>query len=126
MTVLPPLSIGLQARRDGASAATSRTQEATAITAIASRTKTPPKTNRSLAPIPPCRRRLRRVRWVIDQRVLRPLSRSGDGVFGRVVVDDPFGQELVRDHHGAAVAGVDVGVGEGDVGDSPLPLFEAD
>ena len=45
-------------------------------------------------------------------------------VFGRVVVDDPFDQQLVGDHHRAAVAGVDVGVGEGDVGDPALVLFE--
>ncbi len=64
-----------------------------------------------------------------EQRVLRALparALSGVGVFGRVVVDDAFDQELVRDHHGAAVAGVDVGVGEGDVGDPPPGLFEAD
>ena len=41
-------------------------------------------------------------------------------------MDDAFDQQLVRDHEVAAVAGVDVGVGEGDVGDSPLPLVEAD
>jgi len=41
-------------------------------------------------------------------------------------VDDAFDQQLVRDYEVAAVAGVDVGVGEGDVGDPPLVLVEGD
>jgi hypothetical protein len=43
-----------------------------------------------------------------------------------VVVDDAFDQQLVWDHEMAAVPGVDVGVGEGDVGDPALVFFEAD
>ena len=41
-------------------------------------------------------------------------------------MDDPVDQHLVGDHDGGAVAGVDVGVGEGDVGDPPVDLLEDD
>src|SRR3954462_11707999 len=104
------------------------THEVTAIAPIPSSTKTLPKTSRSFAPIPPCGRRRRRLRCVITERVLRALRRSGrllfDRVGGREVVDLAFDQELVGDHDRAAVAGVEVGVGEGDVGDAALASVE--
>src|ERR1043166_4177585 len=127
-TELPPRSIGLQAESEGASAATSSTQDATATTAIDITAKIAPRTIKSLPPIPPRRRCRRRLRCVIPPEGTSPRpgpGPSGDGVFGRVVVDDPFDQELVGDHHRATVAGVDVGVGERDVGDPPLGLLEA-
>src|SRR5690348_9410476 len=106
MTELPPLAICLQEASEGASAATFSTQEVTAIAPIASSTKTLPKTSRSLAPIPPCGRRRRRLRCVITQRVLRAPPGSGrflfDRVGGRKVVDLAFDQELVGDHDRAA------------------------
>ena len=68
-----PLSIGLQAESEGASAATSSTQEATADRADARRATTPPATRRAA-----CRRRRRGAGDVGDcaassgERVLRP------------------------------------------------------
>src|SRR6185312_5202467 len=110
MTELPCFSAVLQLAREGASAATFSTQVVTPITAIAISARKTPATIATLAPMLPRRRCRRRPRCVIPESLgthgvfalsrtgygeLR--TRSGVGVRPRVVVDDPFDQQLVGD-----------------------------
>src|ERR1044071_3662200 len=62
----------------------------------------------------------------MPKSVLRLGSGSGLRVAGGEVVDDPLDQELVGDHDRGAIAGVDVGIGEGDVEEAALDFFKGD
>ncbi len=125
---LPPLSIGLQEASEGALAATSSTQEVMATTAIAGTTRAADaEQTAACRPAPP-----RRLAGVGD---CAASSRTG---YFAAAPGPPVGQACVSPVEwlwtipstsiwlgitiGAAVAGVDVGVGEGDVGDPAARL----
>src|ERR1700753_765578 len=125
MPELPRRSACLQLASEGASAATFRTQEVTAMTAIATSASTVPATIANLPATLPRRRWRRRPRCVMP-RSLAGAFALGPAVGRRVVVDDALDEQLVGDDDLAPVAGVDERVAQRDVGDPAFAVFEAD